>query len=132
MNFVEASDKLYQEFMGGWNETTPVEYKNEKFTPKLGEPWVRFSVMESRARRAEVGRTRKRHYGSVMIEVFRPAFKKDAFQELVTDAESLLQLKFVDGIIIDASIIETIGKISGGSWFLEVVLIPFYYDEIIK
>ena len=137
MNLLEAQAKIENEFLIQWNDRTPVELQNKAYKPVTGTPWVRLSVVESGTSEPELGRhvshTRKRHFGFTYIEVFRPAFKQNESATLVTDAENTLQFKTVEKeITFDASSIRTFGEISGGAWYLQMVTIPFRFDEIIQ
>lgn len=136
MNFIEAQAVIENEFTTQWANRSPVELSNLAYKPVTGVPWVRFSSVETRVGEPELGRhgshTRKRHYGIVYIEVFRPAFKRNEFVTLVMDAEKTLQFKTVaKEITFDASSIKTYGEVSGGAWYLQSVVIPFTFDEII-
>jgi hypothetical protein len=135
MTLDEAKNIIQTEFLTKWNNQTPVEVENVSYKPVNGTAWVRFSVVESRTTEPELGRhgshTRKRHFGQVFIEVFRPAYRGDALKQLVNDAENSLEFRTLAGeITLDASYRSTIGQITGGSWYVDIVTVPYWFDEI--
>lgn len=136
MNLEQVTNTIEREFEFGWESRTPIEFENLKYKPTLGQPWVRLSVMESRVVEVELGRVgtniRKRHYGTVFIEVFRPAYRGKDTDNLVNDASKILELRTLAGeITLDASSVQTIGEVTNGAWYLKLIRVPYWFDEII-
>ena len=109
-----------------------VAYDNAPFTEPpaaAGALWCRVSVREGETDVAELGGTRFRTVGVVMVQLFQPLNEGDALTRRLGDdiAAAFRAVTDSAGPVFGSPSYNTVGR--SGPWHQANLVLPFYFDQ---
>jgi hypothetical protein len=96
VNDLEAAELVYQHVQDNWTACVAT-YKNERFTPPDGEPWLRVAVIALAPQGASVGSYGdrvKRGRGMIWCQAFAPVVDDAGLPADGTTVQAALALQF--------------------------------------
>lgn len=123
---------LYNEFINAWNDRTPINLDNEKFTQPESSPWVRFVVRNRISAQSTLGIPGNRKFlreGAAFVQVFIPVntgtFEADKLAEAARDIlEGRRLSEFLWTVNVD---VREVGP--DGKWYQVIVEASFTFEK---
>lgn len=131
MTYQAEANAIRGRFNTQWASTTPIAWPNVSFTPPVGEPWVRLSILSAGSDQIEVAPTGSRtfrHDGTVAVQVFVPSNEGDGeARTLAEQVAAIFRGVTASGVTYLSPYVTEIGTENG--WYGLTVWCPYYRDD---
>ena len=124
-------DSIFDAFVTGWKDETPIAWPNVQFDTEKQTEFVRLTVIPSMTVNADVGGTLRREYGNIIVQVFTKTGIGIARPNELVDTVLIIleQKKFGEYIETKRGSVSYAGTQTDDAWWQANVVIPFRYDS---
>lgn len=127
--YLEEYTALAGFFETAWNGETGISFDNEPFTPKVGTPWIRFTIRNGESSLASIGAPGNnfaRYRGIVFVQVFTPLARGSTLNRTLADKViEIFEGAGLDGFEIGLPSLTPTGNSIKDGWYQINISIPF-------
>lgn len=129
----DARERIYQAFVTGWGNRTPITLENERYSPALDTAWVRLTVRHQIGVQESLGSVGNRRFlraGIIFLQIFTPLEAgMRAADGHVDFARGVLEgVTLTTGIRLYGASSQEIGAEDG--WYQVNLEVSFEYEEV--